>query len=549
MQPLQVFITTLSQRFGALDMTKKVVVLTLLAAMAGSGLLLFNTTTDNYDVLYSNMAIPDASMAVSKLKELNVPFKLADNGTTILVPAERKNELVLETAGDLEDSQTVSLSKIPPVLQGEVQKEWLKKFNSDSVSEIIGSIQGIKHAKVMVAQPESTVFTDQKEAVRASVMLVVEPGFRLKEAQVKTIKNLVAHAVPGLNEKDVAISDNFGNSLEDPAANGGGLLGDADSKRKLFEDETSKKIKALLDPLVGADNAVVSVSAEFNFNQKRSRIHAIKPIIEGEDTASGLVVSQQKQLEEYDNGKKGSEGGAAGSESNVGASYQASADGDANGKNYRSSKEVTNYAHSEEDSEIIHASGTLERLNVAVVLNKVLTGEQTTELKAAITSAVGLKADRGDTVEVKGFEFSEPPSERNAAMNKAYEEAQFQEFLLQMAYLASMIVLGMTALFVFYNLMKRPAAVQAELMEAMEAEAAEQEAFENDALALLPDHGTPRYIQISTPQGIKQVAALPQLAQKIRPEVEEMRQAIYGTIQQDPEEAAKVLVAYMREGN
>jgi flagellar biosynthesis/type III secretory pathway M-ring protein FliF/YscJ len=134
-------------------------------------------------------------------------------------------------------------------------------------------------------------------------------------------------------------------------------------------------------------------------------------------------------------------------------------------------------------------------------------------------------------------------------MNKAYEEAQFQEFLLQMAYLASMIVLGMTALFVFYNLMKRPAAVQAELMEAMEAEAAEQEAFENDALALLPDHGTPRYIQISTPQGIKQVAALPQLAQKIRPEVEEMRQAIYGTIQQDPEEAAKVLVAYMREGN
>jgi flagellar M-ring protein FliF len=550
------------QRFALLGLNQKLMIGTLVLSMMGAGFFLFQKTTDDYDVLYSNMSLPDASATVAKLKEMNEPFKLADNGTTVLVHRSKKSELMLETAGDLSSNQPVSLTKIPPVLQGDVQKEWLKKFNADSIGESLTAIEGIHQAKVMIAQADKTVFTTGKDPTRASVMLVVEPGFKLKESQVKTIKNLVSHAVPGLKNDDVAISDNFGNSLEDPTTANGGMMSDAESKRRQIEEETKQKILGLIEPLAGKDNAVVSVTAELNFNQARSKIHSVTPLIKDDKKATGLVVSEQLQAEEYSGAPK-AEGGAPGTAPNSGSSsgtgapsYQAnSAEGD-KGKNYKNTRTTTNYAHSEEDREVIYATGQVERMTVAVILNKVLTTTETQELKEAISTAAGIKPERGDSVDVKGFEFSVSPGEKSEELSKAFQQAQFQEFALQIGYLASMILLGMAALFVFYNLMKRPP-VQGEML-------ADDDEYEDDEADALTGGGQDdlagmlsgvvvggkepaKMITINTTNGPKVIPALPKLDSKIRPEIEEMRQAMYTTIQGDPQEAAKILSNFMHE--
>ncbi|MGG2382970.1 hypothetical protein, partial [Salmonella enterica] len=90
---------------------------------------------------------------------------------TILVPRTKKNELVLATANELTGENTVNLAKIPPVLQGDIQKEWIKKLNTLEIAGILSSIQGIKHAQVIVTQPEHSVFSDDSQPVTASVML------------------------------------------------------------------------------------------------------------------------------------------------------------------------------------------------------------------------------------------------------------------------------------------------------------------------------------------------------------------------------------------
>lgn len=545
---------TVLNRFSALDPTKKVLVGTIVLAMALSSVFLFQKTTDDYDVLYSNLDVTDASATVAKLKELNEPFKLADGGSTVLVQRARKNEMVLETAPELSSNQTVSLGKIPPVLQGAVQKEWLKQFNSDSIGNTLTAIQGIRDAKVMIAQPEESVFSSNKDPVRASVMLVVEPGFRLKESQIKTIKHLVAHSVPGLETKHVAISDNFGNSLED-ASQSGVVTSDAEAKRKQFEEELHTKVMNLVEPLVGKDNAVVSVSADMNFDQARARIHSIVPVVkEGEGEAKGLVVSQQNQQEEY-TGLKGQEGGAPGAETNAAASYPTSRnEADDKDKLYRSSRNTVNYAHSEEDKEVIYATGTVQRVSVAVILNKVLTSQETQELKEAIASAAGLDLQRGDTVDVKGFQFSELPSERNEKQSKAFQEAQFQEFLLEIGYLVSIIVLGLTALLVFYNLMKRPPA-QAEAYDADDYGGSDGGAY---AGGLLPGGGVAGHLGdgsqgsnlqalLAQQQNSQGAYELPKLDQAIRPEVEEMREIIFESIKADPEQSAKLIISFMKD--
>src|SRR6478609_372867 len=117
---------------------------TLLIALGLSTFFVFQRTNDDYDILYDNMSLPDAAAAVEKLKGLHENYRVTNGGHTLLVPREKKNELVLATANELTSENTINLAKIPPVLQGDVQKEWIKKLNTQSIEGILASINGIK---------------------------------------------------------------------------------------------------------------------------------------------------------------------------------------------------------------------------------------------------------------------------------------------------------------------------------------------------------------------------------------------------------------------
>ena len=569
-QRLMELLRSFVERFAAIDLTQKVIVGTVLVFMVLVGAYLFRQAQEDYDVLYSNMSLPDAAATVAKLREVGTPYKLVDAGRTVLVPRDKKNQLLLDTANELTSNDPISLTKIPPVLQGDVQKEWLKKFNSDTIAHTLESIRGIHNARVLISQPEDTVFRDEKEEVRASVMLVVDPGFRLKEGQIKTIKNLVAHAVPGLSIDGVAISDNFGNSLEDISASGG-IISDNESKRKTFELETKRKIEELLKPLVGRDNAVVSVSADFNFDRARAKIHKVIPSAKGENgeseqgSTAGLIISRQQQSEEYQGGSKG-EGGAVGIASNASptvktTTYQGASSGGEK-RDYRSEKTTTNYVHSEEDREVIYAAGKIERLSVGVILNKVLTESEQTELKDMIASAAGINFDRGDSLQIKGFKFSEGANEKAQKLSAAYEEAQQQEFWLQLGYLLVVGLLGLAGVTVFYNLMKRPPS-EAELVEeeeyAYDEEGQPMVISRNEAgqmVVIRQPAPEPQLVdmQMGGPINIERVNAIanqmkgiPELDATRNAEVEFMKQAIDKTVSEDPAEAARVLVSFMKD--
>ena len=553
------------EKLQTLSLVQKVSLGTLVLGMGLAGFFLFNKANDQYDVLYSNLSLPDAAATVNKLKEVKVPYRLADGGTTVLVPREQKSEMMLETADELTSSQGVSLAKIPPVLQGDVQKEWLKKFNSDEISTTLQSIQGIRDAKVMISTPEESVFTEKDDPIRASVMLVVEPGFRLEQKQVTTIKNLVSHAVPGLTPEQVVISDNYGNSLDDsPTANG--TMQTRETRKSQMETALQKKLTDLIEPIVGEGNAVLSVSMDLNFDQARANIKTIKPEVIKDDKATGVIVSQQSESEEYEGAKK-DEAGTPGSESNTAPSYKTKEDKDKNDKRYTNKKETTNYAHSEETKEVVYASGEVERITIAVAMNKVLTESETIEIKEMLANAAGLNLDRGDSVDVKGFKFSESPNKKNELMTQAFKDAQRNDLFLQLGYIATLLTLGVMALLILKNLFDKGMPVStAQLILDDEGQPlpeviydAKGEEIKVETLAvdevtgklLLPDG--PVYDvegkMISINGITKEQLNLPKPKYSNAPEIEYMRQSIYGFIQKDTSIAAKILVAYMGHDN
>lgn len=519
---MQSLVGGFTERWSMISFTQKIMVGTLLLALLIAGVFVFYQANDDYAILYSNMSVPDAAATVAKLKEMKVPFKVGDNGTTILVPRSQKNQLVLETAAELTSEQTINLSKIPPVVQGDVQKEWIKKINTQEITSVLKTIQGIKNAQVIVSTPEHNVFEEEDQPVTASVMLTVEPGFRLHDEQVKVIKNLVSHSVPGLKPEDVAIADNTGNPLEGPGLNAASGSSDADKRQKTFEEKTAKKIMGILTPVVGKGNAVVSVSAMLNFDQSEAEIHRVIPLGGTSESPTGLAVSTQNQVEEYSGEKKAASGGAAGIESNV-PSYQATGPNGSKDSNYKMTKTTTNFTNSEEHKKVVYAPGQVERLTVAVVLNKVLTAKETEEIRELVANAAGIDESRGDAVDIKGFQFSQSPDSAEDQLSAASKAAQEQAFYLQLASYGAVLILGLAALFIFYSLFKKPA--EGEIVQDDE----QYEQFLDEEPALLED----------TP--------IPVIEARLDPEIEHMREAINNLVVEDPSEVARVLMTYMKE--
>ncbi len=529
---LKSFLNASLAKWGALSFNQRIMIGTLLLGVGLSTFFIFQHTSDDYDILYSNMSLPDAAAAVEKLKAMHEPFKIANEGHTIMVQRAKKNELVLATANELTGENTINLAKIPPVLQGDVQKEWIKKLNTQQIEEILTSINGIKKAQVIVTQPETSVFSDDKLPVTASVMLVVDPGFRLQEEQVKMIKNLVAHAVPGLSVDQVAIADNMGNALSGPnSALAGNGPNEADTRQKAFEDLTAKKVMAILGPVVGKENAVVSVSAVLNFDQAESEINRVIPSGGSADSPTGLAVSQQSDTEEYAGEKPKSASGEPGIASNSAPNYQGTTTDGGKGNNYKHTKTTTNFTNSEEHKKIVYAPGTVERMTVAVVLNKVLTGKETDEIKSLVENAAGVDVSRGDSVDIKGFQFSAPNKDGENVVTKAAQDAQQQNFYLQIASLAAIVLLCLSALFIFYSLFKRPA--QGEIVEE------EMEDYQ-PSIPGLPGG------EAGLTQLIESVS-MPALESRLDPEIEHMRNSINTMVAEDPAEAARVLVAFMKD--
>lgn len=521
MNKLKSMMAVFGDRWGMLSFNQKILLGTLIIALGFSTMFFFQKANDDYDILYSNMSLPDAAAAVEKLKGMRAPYRIADGGHTIMVPRTRKNELVLATASELTGENTINLAKIPPVMGEDIQKEWIKKLNTQEISAVLSSIQGIKNAQVIVSQPERDLFTENEQPVTASVMLMVEPGFRLREEQVKVIRNLVSHSVPGLKAENVALADNSGNPLEGPANMVRSGLSDADIRQKSYEEKITKKVLAILTPIVGKENAVVSVSAALNFDQAESEINRVIPSGGTAESPTGLAVSQQSDTEEYTGGQGPKpEGGAPGVESNA-PTYQAAGDPKKD-SNYKHTRTTTNYANSEEHKRVIHAAGAVERMTVAVVLNKVLTERETEEITELVENAAGIDRARGDSVDIKGFQFSAAPSTGEKELVSAAESAEQMAWWYKIATLGVILVLGVAAIFVFGSMFKQPA--EGELVEEVE-----------------------EYEFVEEPQQLLEETSMAALEVKLDPEIEHMRSSINSLIGDDPAEAARVLVTYMKD--
>ncbi len=231
---------------------------TILALVALFTLLRWNRERD-FKPLYSGLSAEDAGAIVAKLKENGTDYRLAESNSSVLVPSQLGAELRLQMANaGIPKTGRIGYEPFDKTNLGTTDFAEQVNYHRAIEGELERSIvllAEVEQARVHITFPKDSVFTEDRQPAKASVMVKLRPAAKLSGQNAAAITQLAASAVEGLSPEGVSVLDMQGNLLIRPKKPGDGsqppedLL---DFKTKL-EHDTLLKIESVLGPLLSAE--------------------------------------------------------------------------------------------------------------------------------------------------------------------------------------------------------------------------------------------------------------------------------------------------------
>ena len=389
-------------------------------------------------VLYANLADKDGGAIVAQLSTMNVPYKVAEGGGAILVPADRVHDtrLRLATMG-LPKGSVAGFEMMEANRFGMTQFQERLTFQRGLEGELTRSIQAlssVQSARVHLALPNQNGFFREQQKPSASVLVSLHSGRSLDRAQLAGIVHLVASSVPELTPAAVSVLDDTGKLLSMPADGMDGGRGvDAQQLQYVqqLEQLYTQRIMDILEPVVGRRNVKAQVTAEVDFSQTESTSESHRP----NQTPDSSAVRSQQVVESVNGGGAGAlptgipgvttnqPPGAAAAPVNgtaqalAVAGASSAAGGAGSGASKRES--IINYEVDKTVRVVRGSTGLVKRISAAVVLNHQtvtdargkasttpLSPEQIEQLTALVRETVGFNKDRGDSVNVMNTPFA-----------------------------------------------------------------------------------------------------------------------------------------------
>ncbi|HEX6019053.1 MAG TPA: flagellar basal-body MS-ring/collar protein FliF [Burkholderiaceae bacterium] len=414
---------------------KAMVMLTLgIAALAAviAALAMWSKAGD-YRVLYANLSDKDGGAVVAQLSQMNVPYRHADGGNAILVPADKVHDVRLRLAqAGLPRGSTVGFELLDNARFGQTQFQerltWQRALEGELVRSI-SALSAVQSARVHLALPQQNGFFREQQKPSASVLVQLHPGRTLERAQVAGIVHLVSSSVPELSPKAVSVLDSSGTLLSGASGEPANGL-DARQLQYVQQIEASyvKRVIEIIEPIVGRDNVRATVTADVDFAQSEATDELFKPN-QGRDAAAAV---RSQQTTESSNGPSSTPSGIPGALSNqppvpatapiTGATAPVQAAGGVGSTASTRRDNVVNYEVDKTVRVTRNATGTVKRLNAAVVVNHrvvtdargkttstPLSSDEIEKLTALVQESIGFNQQRGDSVKLINVPFRTEP--------------------------------------------------------------------------------------------------------------------------------------------
>ncbi len=363
-------------------------------------------------LLYSNLDLKEAGEITASLDQANIKYELKGDGSTILVDRDKVASARLMLSGKgLPTSGSVGyeiFDNAPALGQTDfVQNLNAKRAEEGELARTIRAIQGVQSARVLLNLPKKQLFEDDAEEPSASIMLVTG-GRRLTPDQVRAIRNLVAAGVPGLKVERVAVADQSGDLLAGMGDAGGG--GDSAVARNDVEERLRKTIKDLVEGVVGAGKARVTVSADLDQARTTTQEEKYDP--------DGQVVRSTRTTSNTAKEDKPQSAGTVSAAQNIPGGQTPSAGSDAASQT-NGTDETTNYEISRTTTTKVQEPGEIKKLSVAVAVDgntpidakgkpgpyAPRSADEMKRIDQLVRSAMGFDATRGDQVSVVNVRF------------------------------------------------------------------------------------------------------------------------------------------------
>jgi flagellar M-ring protein FliF len=381
---------------------KAVTIAAVIALIIGGYFFATWASKPSYSILFNNLSTKDASAIVESLQKTGSAYELANNGQTILVPQDKVNDLRLQLSGEgLPGDADTGYSLLDQ--QGITTSDFMQHTNyqralEGELTSTIKSIDGVEAATVHLVMPQKDVFADDQDKTTASVLVASKSNDPLSGQQVQAIVHLVASSVEGLKPEDVTVAGSDGKILStgDGAAVATGGDSGGDSQAVSYQNRLNSSLQNMLDSVVGPGHAVVTSTAELDFDQTEttSRKYATDPSV--------AALSESISREAY-NGANGKSGGVLGPDN-----IQVPNGGTSTGGpgQYENSSTTRNNAVDEMNETRKKAPGSVKKLSVSVLLDSTTAGAvDSAQVQQLVSAAAGIDATRGDTVAVAAMPF------------------------------------------------------------------------------------------------------------------------------------------------
>lgn len=408
--------------FGQLPMERQIgLIVALAAAVALVSSIFMWMTRPSYTVLYPNLAEQESAQVAEALSRHNIPYRLDSATGAVTVPARHVHDARLKLATEglpktsgfgfelLEQDQGLGTSRL-------IENARYHRAIEGELARSISTLSSVESARVHLALPRQSVFVRDRTKPSASVLVNLYAGRTLDESRIAGIVHLVASSVPDLEPERVAVVDQRGRLLTQPAGDVDGIMASTqqlDFTRRV-EESYVRRIMDILTPILGAEAVRAQVAADLDFSRIERTTEAFDPefsvvrseqISEDESRGSGMMgVPGTLTNQPPEAGVIAEEGNAANGQALVPGST--------------SRRTVRNYEVDRTISHIREAPGGLRRLSVAVVVDykeqrndagqveRVPLDELEMErITTLVREAVGFDVRRGDSINVINASF------------------------------------------------------------------------------------------------------------------------------------------------
>lgn len=280
----------------------------------------------NYSTLFTGLNQEEAQEVVGLLQEDGINYQYSDNNGTIRVPTaqvdQTRAQLLSEGYPKSGFAYDMYINNAGLMTTESDKQQYTLYDLQDRLGATIRLFEGVQDAKVTIAVAEERTYAlgdDSQKDATASVVVTMKNGRSLSSAQASAIKNLVSHAVRGMNFTNVAVFDAEtmlevgGTETESSYGNGESLA----ALTTLIENNIAANIRRVLEKLYGQGNVAISVKGTINMERliQENTQYSVPAQVEEEDR-SGLLYWESVADENSGAGGAGA-GGVAGADANA----------------------------------------------------------------------------------------------------------------------------------------------------------------------------------------------------------------------------------------